>query len=446
MRCKQFVLGLVTVSFLAPASSVHADPGGRSGFVKVEGTRFELDGADFSFQGTNFYRIALLERHSEWEVYDTMRQLAAHGLRVVRFWAFSCEDGNRAAPLIRWATEHERGYNDEAWWRLDVTLDAARSAGLKVILPLVNFEPEYCGMEWWTKQVIGDSDKHKFYTDDRVKRAFKAHVEHLLRRVNGKYRQRYGERIEYRNDPTIMAIEVANEPHTRDWYEIERGQRPGDLVYYWLRDITAFVRSIDRKHLISSGEEGYKVSHDWGDHRDKHRWIHNGSKGVDFARNVTLPNIDFATVHIYPDNWNIPSHEMWWVREYLVKDRARIAHDAGKPIVLEEAGFADATRFPHHDYHQNRRYWLAKMYEFANEAGYAGTMVWQSVPPGRDADSYTFDFNHPMFSVVTAQAAFMNRGRRGSGSSGSYPTCRSSSSDPDGDGWGWENDRSCRVR
>ena len=172
--------------------------------------------------------------------------------------------------------------------------------------------------------------------------------------------------------------------------------------------MTAYVRTLDQKHLISTGEEGYRITPPAGPLGTRHSWIHDGWKGVDFARNITLPDVSFATVHLYPDNWNIPSRDIEWVRDYLVLDRAKLAHAAGKPIVLEESGFAKGPRFAHLGYSTNPPYWLGQMYKFANLGGYAGTMSWNAVPPGFANGDYDFDFNSPEFDVIDNQVRYMN--------------------------------------
>ena len=34
-------------------------------------------------------------------------------------------------------------------------------------------------------------------------------------------------------------------------------------------------------------------------------WLNGGYKGVDFVANIALQHIDFATIHVYPDNWQV---------------------------------------------------------------------------------------------------------------------------------------------
>jgi mannan endo-1,4-beta-mannosidase len=383
----------------------------RAGFVTTAGTHFELDGRPFYFQGTNAISFGTTVGEPEDKIYAAMREYASLGLRVVRMWGFSCSGYlGGSAPILEWANENQIGYNETGFQRLDAALDAARAAGLKVILPLVNFEPSYCGMEWWTNQVIHSGDKHLFYTDSRVKLAFKRHVENLLNRVNSRYRSTIGKSIRYKDDPTIMAIEIANEPHTEDYYEYNRGLPPGELVYNFLNELSWHVRKNDPNHLISSGEEGYKTTIDGGADTYDHVWINNGSKGVNFEKNVTLSQIDFATVHVYPDNWNIPSNQMYWVEERLMKRRADIAHASGKPIVLEESGFnADPSWQGYRlGYGGSPAWYLSKMYEYANRYDYAGTVIWQLMPRGFSVGGYDYDTASPVADVVKRQAWFMN--------------------------------------
>jgi mannan endo-1,4-beta-mannosidase len=311
---------------------------------------------------------------------------------------------------LEWANEHDLGYNEAGWQRLDMAIDAARAAGLKVILPLVNFEPSYCGMDWWTRQVIHSEDKHLFYTDARVKIAFKRHVENFLNRINSRYRSTIGRTVRYKDDPTIMAIEIANEPHTEDYYEYSRGLPMGELVYNFLNELSWHIRKNDPNHLISTGEEGYKTMVDGYVDTYDHVWINNGSKGVNFEKNVHLTQIDFATVHVYPDNWNIPSHQMGWVEERLMKRRADIAHSAGKPVVLEESGFNSDPNWLGYrlGYGGYPAWYLSKMYEIANKFDYAGTMIWQLMPRGFHVGGYDYDTSSPVAEVVKNQAWHMN--------------------------------------
>jgi mannan endo-1,4-beta-mannosidase len=437
-------------------------------FVQTNGAKFTLNGAPFYFQGTNFYRLAVTDKVlNDEELDDVLTKIADSGMRVVRFWGFACETppewttehGLKRAGIARTPILNRDGQvNEAALVYMDKVVAKAAAKGLKIIFPFVNFEHEYCGMEWWN-HVYGNPDesKHAFYCHTEVKSAFKDYIKRIIERrntVNGRL---------YRNEPGIMAFEVANEPHTKDHYETKgkvdpscqdiANGKPGTIVYQWLKEMTDYVRELDPNHLISTGEEGYKTS----GNLDKHRWIHDGTKGVDFARNIQLPNVDFATVHLYPDNWSIQAGDDFydWFVPHVIHDRAELAHAAGKPIVLEETGFSRYVadddsdfmqRIKNAGYASDRPRWIGEIYKAAYAAGYAGTMVWQAVPERNtgqpyDRDLFTFAFGDPEMVTIREQIARMRQK-----SKNEFPICESAQADPDGDGWGWENEQSCRVK
>ena len=106
----------------------------------------------------------------------------------------------------------------------------------------------------------------------------------------------------------------------------------------------------------------------------------------------------------------------------MIQDRAKIAHAAGKPIIIEETGYATVEPTDHSafavkvaaaGYALDRAKWLDAIYQAANQAGYAGTMIWQSVPnkvdgTPYDADSYTFSFKDPPMESIYRQVKVMN--------------------------------------
>ncbi len=67
-------------------------------------------------------------------------------------------------------------------------------------------------------QVLGGGkDRTLFFTNSSVRSSFKAYVSMLV------YRTNTVTGTTYRDDPTIMAWELQNEPHLWDSYESQRG-------------------------------------------------------------------------------------------------------------------------------------------------------------------------------------------------------------------------------
>jgi hypothetical protein len=65
--------------------------------------------------------------------------------------------------------------------------------------------------------------------------------------------------------------------------------------------MATYVKRLDPNHLVTIGEEGF-----FGDERPEA--VHNpqgwgGQIGQDFVPDHMSAAIDFATIHIWPDNW-----------------------------------------------------------------------------------------------------------------------------------------------
>lgn len=193
-----------------------------------------------------------------------------------------------------------------------------------------------------------------------------------------------------------------NEPHTSNRYEQNAGKPPGKIVKDWVWEMAAYVKSVDAKHLVSTGEEGYRSD---GETPPPHlNWINGGWKGVDFVGNIACPNIDFATVHIYPDNWKVEAWEesggKTWIEDTIMADRARIAFAQNKPIIMEEYGMWQG-------YGPSRGQILDQLQNAANRLGYGAALVWAvyAWPVGGGTKEYNFAFDQDGGAAVEKQWA-----------------------------------------
>ena len=85
--------------------------------------------------------------------------------------------------------------------------------------------------------------------------------------------------------------------------------------------------------MVALGDEGWLVPPS-GDGT----YAYSGYEGVDFAKNLAIPTLDYGTVHLYPDQWGYPaSFGSQWIQ-----DHDAIGNAVGKPIVLEEYGWYGA--------------------------------------------------------------------------------------------------------
>lgn len=66
--------------------------------------------------------------------------------------------------------------------------------------------------------------------------------------------------------------------------------------------MAAYVKSLDKKHLVTVGLEGF-----YGLKTTQRSSVNPGEWGAllgsDFIQNSAVNNIDFASVHAYPDSW-----------------------------------------------------------------------------------------------------------------------------------------------
>lgn len=87
------------------------------------------------------------------------------------------------------------------------------------------------------EKVTGVDD---FYTHPFCRRAFQAHIAVLLSRVNSLTG------VAYRDDPHILGFDLVNEPRVAS-------DPTGDVLHAWLAEMSAYVKNLDPRHLVSTG-------------------------------------------------------------------------------------------------------------------------------------------------------------------------------------------------
>jgi mannan endo-1,4-beta-mannosidase len=292
---------------------------------------FELDGRAFCFAGANNYYLAHTPRPM---VDDVLESAQAMGVRVVRTWAFIDRgsldgtvpnidgDGTKRGFWFQgWDAAQKRAiYNDgpDGLGGLDYALAKAGQLGLKLVLVLTNNWHAFGGMDQYLSW-YGLSEHSDFYRDARVRRAYESWLLHLTSHVNGITK------LAYRDDPTIFAWELANEP---------RGTSgtPSDVITRWAGEMSSYLKSVDGNHLVAVGDEGFLAG-------ASEHWTYHADNGVDHPALTALPNVDYGTFHLYPDLWD--AGFAW--SERWIDDHLRVARQLGKPTVLEEYGL-EVTR------------------------------------------------------------------------------------------------------
>lgn len=362
------VLGL---HFVALAAALEADhhKGEESiqihshhAFVGREGKNFVLNGEPLYINGWNSYWLmtqAVKERTRS-RVTNIFKHGAALGMTVCRSWAFNdaTYDALQGSPGV---------YSEQTFEALDFVVAEAGRHGVRLLLTLVNNLPEYGGKSryvQWARDAGVDldhgSDDH-FFTHPIVRDYYKAHVKTVLTRVNSITK------VVYRNDPAILGWELINEPRCAH-------ESSSDALQAWIEEMAAYVKSLDSKHLLTVGLEGFYKKNSRGTSAANPK--HTPRSGTDFIENHEVAGIDFATVHAYPDLWmpweNHAEKQKFfnaWVDAHI-KDATEILQ---MPVLFSEFGLFDSQ-------HRVALYtsMYDRIYESAKQRGAGGgALAWQ---------------------------------------------------------------------
>ncbi|THU57986.1 hypothetical protein C4D60_Mb03t09360 [Musa balbisiana] len=249
------------------------------GVVERKGNQFVVGGQPFYFNGFNTYWLLMLavDKSTRGKVSDVFRQASSIGLTVCRTWAFN-DGGWRAlqkSPSV---------YDEDVFKAFDFVLSEARKYKIRLVLPLVNNWESYGGkaqyVRWGNASGLNLTSDDDFFSDPTVKGYYKDHVKVLLNRANTLTN------ITYKDDPTIFAWELMNEPRCPS-------DPSGDKLQEWIQEMAFHVKSIDSVHLLGTGTEGF-----YGPPSHERLQLNPnavaGQVGTDFIRNHKALGIDYA--------------------------------------------------------------------------------------------------------------------------------------------------------
>ncbi|MBV8072722.1 MAG: cellulase family glycosylhydrolase [Acidobacteriaceae bacterium] len=349
-------------------------PPEQSDFVQTNGISFHFRGTPLPLSGANNYYLGFAPDSMVQPVF----KLASDArMNVLRAWA--CLDcgaavGGAVPPGTQWgayfhywdAAAQKPAFNDgpDGFERLDRTIALAEQYDIRLILPLVNYWNDFGGMKQYLDW-FALSNQIEFYTRSETRQAFRHYIQHVITRVNTCTGR------QYRDEPSILAWELANEPRCMR----EDGKPLPEILLAWIHEMSAWMKTLDANHLIGTGDEG-----------------HFGLYGVDCERILKIDTIDFGTCHYYPHfagEQDPVEFGRCWIRE-----RIRAGERAGKPMLLEEFGWkVDAAN---QELGKRRREAaFAAWRDEVTQSGGAGALVWMlaaSLPDGSpypDYDGYT---------------------------------------------------------
>ncbi|GAB2242520.1 hypothetical protein Droror1_Dr00019295 [Drosera rotundifolia] len=391
------LVAFIYLSFVNLRTSFFEEPA--FNFVERNGTQFMLDGRPFYINGWNSYWLMdhAVEDHSRPRVREMLQAGSKMGLTVCRTWAFNDGGSYHSLQVLP-------GQFDELVFKgLDYVIAEARRSGIRLILSLVNNLQTYGGktqyVKWAWKEGVGiSSSNDSFFYDPSIRIYFKDYIKAVLTRKNT------FTGIEYRDDPAIFAWELINEPHCMS-------DPSGDTLVDWIKAMSAFVKSVDDKHLVTVGLEGFYGPKSLKSSMNPSAWV--STIGTDFIRDSQIPTIDFASVHIYPDQWlstDKVEDKLEFVKKWMLSHIEDGDTQLKKPVMFTEYGLSN----------QNEGFDLShrdKLIKTVNNVIYksakggragAGSLIWQFLVGGME--EYNDDFGvvpweRPLtFSLITKQS------------------------------------------
>ncbi|RRT37899.1 hypothetical protein B296_00057896, partial [Ensete ventricosum] len=278
-------------------------------FVQRNGTRFVVDGRAFFVNGWNSYWLMdqSVEESSRQRVSEIFHTGKKMGMTVCRTWAFN--DGAYHALQVSLGIFDERVF--KLWQALDWVIVEARRHGIRLLLSLVNNLQHYGGKTQYVKWAWDDgfglsSSNDSFFFDPSIRSYFKIYLKE------------------------------------------------------WIEEMTEFVKTIDKKHLLTIGLEGFY-----------------GSVSPEEKQNINpgkwLVEADLDEKVEYISKW-ITSH---------IEDGEKTLN---KPIMFTEFGLSRKSK--NFEYSHRIIFYKSifnKIYESARQNGAgAGALIWQLLVQGME--------------------------------------------------------------
>ncbi|HUA67793.1 MAG TPA: hypothetical protein VMA13_04530 [Candidatus Saccharimonadales bacterium] len=315
-----------------------------SDFVSINKSCFELRGRPYFYVGTNFWCGCYLSdadlAGGRARMIRELDRLQNIGVKNIRLLAGS-EKSPLAGSIPRAITRAPHVYDEALLAGLDFCLAEMAKRDMQGILFLSNYWQWSGGfaqyVRWVTGDTIPDPDlpamgkgdwsgfmkfSARLYTTPAANELYLGYVTKMIQRrntVNGRL---------YRDDPTIMTWELANEP--RPGVDANNSSVP--IFAEWVDENARFIHDQDPNHLVCTGSEGI------------HGCLDNAH---DFVESHKSPAIDYVTVHMWLKNWGWlkdpalgPDYEKAADRAKAhVEEHTVLATDTlHKPLVLEEFG------------------------------------------------------------------------------------------------------------
>ncbi|CAK7343526.1 unnamed protein product [Dovyalis caffra] len=342
--------------------------------VAKKGNQFVINDRPFYVNGFNTYWLMVFaaDQSTRGKVTEVFQQASSVGLTVCRTWAFN--DG-------QWrALQKSPGvYDEDVFKALDFVVSEAKKHKIRLILSLTNNWEAYGGkaqyVKWGKAAGLNLTSDDDFFSHPTLRSYYKAHVKAVLNRVNTVTN------ITYKDDPTIFAWELMNEPRCTS-------DPSGDKLQSWITTMAVYVKSMDAKHLVEIGLEGF-----YGPSAPDRAQFNPNSYatqvGTDFIRNHQVLGVDFASVHIYADSWisqTISDAHIQFIKSWMEAHIEDAEKYLGMPVVFAEFGVSSKDPGYNSSFRDTVVNTVYKTLLNSTRIGGsgAGSLLWQLFPDGTD--------------------------------------------------------------
>ena len=313
--------------------------------ITIRNGQFQRDGRPYYYIGTNLWYAPILASEGKGgnlprlrAELDQLKSLGVENLRIL-------VGADRGSSLVRWVQpvlQSEPGQlNDTLLRGLDRLLYELETREMTAVLYLTNSWDWSGGFGFYLREVgLGDSPSAEgdgwndyvryaaqFANNRAAQQLYFQFIQTILTRRNT-----VTQRL-YKDEPSIFAWQLCNEPRP-----FGNDEATVEGFYRWTTEAAHLIKTLDPNHLVSLGSEGV---------------IGCNVNEELYQRVHAHPDIDYLTLHIWPINWRWSSADRLYqslpnvyVRsEEYIEQHVRLARRLGKPMVIEEFGYARDHNF-----------------------------------------------------------------------------------------------------
>jgi len=261
-------------------------------WIKIEENSFAKDGKAFKFIGASAVNLVF---YDDWnlDLEKVIRTAKENNVSVLRLY-------------LDWGWGKDEDY--------DKIIDLASRYGIYVILALTDCcsSSDYSSFE----KYLQVRAPYCNVLNRQATTVFKRRIKQILERKNS-----INGRI-YLKDPSILAWEIAN--------ELEYWHFPYPQVQSWVRELAAYIKSIDSNHLLTISISTDNAEFD--------------SDTQSYAL-FDIEGVDFISFHYYPHFEISSSGEAIVTNNYIKQISLRTKNflARGKPVILGEFGFTNSA-------------------------------------------------------------------------------------------------------